>query len=472
VRAVHRTPRIVATGILGLLCMGAVVPDAAAQEAATTPVKTFGLAAVITKVVDSNPLIRAQRYDIQRAQVDVDELEGFWALPQVSFSSLSGVVPAARGNVVQSPDSSNDIDNLGPFYNFSVNAVLPLYTFGRLKHGAAAARQVVNARYAEGDKVRDDLTVEAVKAYWSFLTSDDLVDLFTEMSDSYGDLIEQAEEKDETGDIDPNDVFEIKSAQYEIDVVYLTSVETAGLVRRSLGDFLDLRPGEAYELTEADTPEINLTLDDLGALQARAAQRHPQLRALASAVSALDEAMQVERSNRWPVILVGGGFGWARSPNRDAQDNPFVFDEFNYTRVAAAFNVRWDLNFAKHDLNYIRRKLDRDATDARRKALQMKVNIDVHQALGRLLTQVQLLESARKSRRESRRWLRTAADDFDLGIGEAQPLIRAYRADYRLQATVIQSEYDLNVALAELALVLGDMSSYLTWVADGQIALD
>ena len=62
--------------------------------------------------------------------------------------------------------------------------------------------------------------------------------------------------------------------------------------------------------------------------------------------------------------------------------------------------------------------------------------------------------------------------DFDLGIGEAQPLIRAYRADYRLQATVIQSEYDLNVALAELALVLGDMSSYLTWVADGQIALD
>ena len=148
------------------------------------------------------------------------------------------------------------------------------------------------------------------------------------------------------------------------------------------------------------------------------------------------------------------------------------FDEFNYTRIAAAFNVRWDLNFAKHDLNYMRRKLDRDATDARRKALQMKVNIEVHEALGQVLTQSQLLEAARASRRESRRWLRTAGDDFDLGIGEAQPLIRAYRADYRLQATVIQSEYELNVALAELALVLGDMSSYLTWVADGQIALD
>ncbi len=469
-RAVRLTRPIAA--ILSVLALGTVVPDAAAQEATSAPVKTFGLAAVITKVVDGNPLVRAQRYDIQRAQIDVDELEGFWALPQVSFSSLSGVVPAARGNVVQSPDTSNDIDNLGPFYNFSVNAVLPLYTFGRLKHGAAAARKVVSARYAEGDKVRDDLTMEAVRAYWGVLVGEDLVELFTGMRDSYGDLIEQAEEKEETDDIDPNDVFEIKSAQYDIDMAYLTSVETLGLVRRSLGDFLELRPGEEYELTGAKTPAIGLSLDDLGALQARAAQRHPQLRALASAVSALEEAMQVERSNRWPIILVGGGFGWARSPNRDSQDNPFVFDEFNYTRIAAAFNVRWDLNFAKHDLNYMRRKLDRDAMDARRKALQMKVNIDVHQALGHLLTQSQLLEAARKSRRESRRWLRTAADDFDLGIGEAQPLIRAYRADYRLQGTVITSEYELNVALAELALVLGDMSSYLKWVADGQIAFD
>ena len=471
-RAVSLTRPIATVGILSLFALATVVPDAAAQEATSAPTRTFGLAAVISKVVDTNPLIRAQRYDVQRAQIDVDELEGFWALPQVSFSSLSGVVPAARGNVVQSPDTSNDIDNLGPFYNFSVNAVLPLYTFGRLKHGAAAARNVVNARYAEGDKVRDDLTIEAVKAYWGVLTSDALVELFTEMRDSYGDLIDQAEEKDETGDIDSNDVFEIKAAQYDIDLVYLTSVETADLVRRSLGDFMDLRPGEGYELSEADTPTIDLSLDDLGRLQARAAQRHPQLRALASAVSAMTEAMLVERSNRWPVVLVGGGFGWARSPNRDSQDNPFVFDEFNYTRIAAAFNVRWDLNFAKHDLNYMRGKLQRDATDARRKALQMKVNIEVHEALGHVLTQSQLLVAARGSRRESRRWLRTAADDFDLGIGEAQPLIRAYRADYRLQATVIQSEYDLNVALAELALVLGDMSSYLTWVADGQIALD
>ncbi|NKB87308.1 MAG: hypothetical protein GKS06_03700 [Acidobacteria bacterium] len=468
-------PRSVQRAVVVGLIAGLTVPgpgDLLAQQAEEPARRSFGLAAVVAKVVDANPLVRAHRLDSQRAQIDVDQLEGFWALPQVSFNSLSGVVPAARGNVVDSPDTANDLDNLGPFYNFSVNVVFPLYTFGRLEHGAAAARNIVTARNAEGDKARDDLSLQAIMAYWGVLAGEEYVDLFTEMNDSYDDLIVQAEEKVETNAIDLNDAFEIKSARFDVEALLLRAVQVERVVRRSLGEFLDLQPGEQYDLREAGTPEVKLTLEDLGRLQTIASSRHPQVRALKAVVNALDETMEIERSNRWPVILVGGGFGWARSPNRDSQDNPFVFDEFNYTRVAAAFNVRWDLNFARHDLNYMRRKLERDATESRRRALQMKINIEVHEALEAVLMQQQLLASARESRRESRRWLRTAADDFDLGIGEAQPLIKAYQADYRLQATVIQSEYDLNVALASLALVIGDMHSYLTWIADGQVALD
>jgi outer membrane protein TolC len=447
-------------------------PAAAQEQESEQPLPTFGLATVITKVVDQNPLVRAYEMDVQRAQLDVDQLEGFWALPQVNFDSYSGVVPAARGNVVESPDTANDLDNLGPFYRFSVGVALPLYTFGRLEHGARAARNLVSVRDAEGDKARDDLTLEAIRAYWGVLAGAELLEVMTDMTDSYDDLIEQANEKEEDGTIDPNDAYEIKSSRFDIRQAFLASVETERLVKRSLAMFLELPPGQDYALDPSPTPAVAVSIDDLSALQVAAAEQHPQLRALRSAVGALEEVMEVERANRWPLILVGGGFSWAHSPNRDAQDNPFVFDEFNYTRVAAAFNVRWDLNFAKHDLNIMRRKLERDATDARRRALQMRVDIEVHEALERVLRQEQLLAAARESRRESRRWLRAAADDFDLGIGEAQPLIKAYRADYRLQAAVIQSEYDLNVAVAELALVIGGMNSYLEWVADGQIALD
>ena len=130
------------------------------------------------------------------------------------------------------------------------------------------------------------------------------------MRSRYDDLIEQANEKEETGDIDANDAYEIRSALFDIDTAYLRAVETHRLVKRSLGSFLELQPGQEYALDEAGTPEIELTIADLPRLQALAARMHPDMRALGSAVAALDESIEIEKSNRWPLILVGGGFSW------------------------------------------------------------------------------------------------------------------------------------------------------------------
>ena len=79
---------------------------------------------------------------------------------------------------------------------------------------------------------------------------------------------------------------------------------------------------------------------------------------------------------------------------------------------------------------------------------------------------------ARQTRRVTRRWLRVAADNWDLGIGEAETLLKAYQADYRLQGVVIERQYELNVSLAELAAALGEFDLYLRWFRDGRVALE
>ena len=48
-----------------------------------------------------------------------------------------GVVPAAKGTIFDSPDTARDLDDLGPFVRFRLDATLPLYTFGRLTSGDA-----------------------------------------------------------------------------------------------------------------------------------------------------------------------------------------------------------------------------------------------------------------------------------------------------------------------------------------------
>lgn len=447
--------------------------DPAAVVPADGPVRSIGVAGALRVALDHSPLARATRLDADRARLDVEEVTSFWSVSQFGLGADAGIVPAARGDIFQSIDSSNDLNDLGPFYKFEIGAVFPIYTFGRLSHAADAARGKLSAEESQGRRSRDELGLEVVKAYWGLRAAQESLDVFGGMVERYYDeLLPEIEEKLEDIDIDPNDAYEVRAARYDIDKTWLDAVEQHRVVRRALAEFLGERPETRFELTDPDPPAILLQEEDLPRLREIAARHNPQLRALRSATGALQEAMELERAERFPVFLLGGGFSLAQAPGRDDQDNPFVWDDFNYRRIGAAFDVKWDLNFAQHRIDYLKRRFERDATAARAEALEQKIGIDVHRALERVLKWRRLLESARETRETTRRWLRTAFDDFDLGLGEAEPLIDAYRADYRLQGLVIESQYQLNISLAELAFAMGDFHTYLQWIAHGQASLE
>lgn len=479
--------RLPGTILLGLLAVSANVVKASpappwalqepgsAQTAETPagPEVQLGLDAAVSRAVARNPLTRAVGLDVERARVDLERFEDFWALPQVGLDGTAGLVPEARGDIFSSPDSSSDLGSLGPFFKVDLGVALPVYTFGRLQHARGAAGGALQAEELKAQRSRDELTLEVIKAYWGAQAAGEALELFREMRDRYNDeLLPEVEEKLESVDIDPNDAYEIRSARYDIDELWLSVVQRERVLTRALAELVGEPPGTRFDFTDLGAPEVTLGESSLEPLQALAARRNTQLMALHAGVGALEEAMQLERSNRLPVILLGGGLQWAKSPARDDQDNPFVNDDFNYRRIGAALNMKWDLNFARHRIDYVKRSFERDATAARADALAQKVSVDVHVALEKVLKYRALAESARETRVTTRRWLRTAFDDFDLGLGEAQALIKAYRADYRLQGKVIETQYQLNVSLAELALVTGDLHTYLQWVADGEVALE
>ncbi len=414
----------------------------------------------------NSPLARAHELDVERTRLDVQRFDGFWSLPQFTLNAQGGAVPEARGNPVFSPDSANAFSSFGPFVKLDIGFKIPLYGFGRISNAAAAARGALSAEEARLDQARNEIRLEVIKGYWGLAAAEAALEVAEDLRQSYEEILEQIEEKLADDAIDPNDAYEVQSSRYEIEKVYQEAFDGGRLVRRTIATFLGLADNALFTVVD-EAPESALSADDVAGLVARAARVSPQLRALHAAVDALGSAMDQARSERWPLIVVGGGFRLAYAPNRDDQTNPFAFDSFNYRQGGAALGARWDLNFAKHDIEYTRRKIQRDATEARAQALQMKVELDVRAAYAKLARSRMLLDTVIETRLVSRRWLRAAADEFDLGIGEAEPLVKAYRQDYRLRAQVVAQEYEFRIALVELAFVLGDFDLYLTWVENG-----
>lgn len=455
-----------------LLCQSAVAAQAGTPGPPDDPPgREISLRAAVDLILERNPLTRAKRLDVERARLDVTLFDKFWALPQFTFNGLTGVVPAARGDIFDSPDTSGDLGNLGPFFRANVGLAIPIYTFGRLRNAANLARGGLRLEEAKSLQTQNELALEVIKAYWGLVASERAFGVAEDMRDSYDSLLEKVDEKLEADEMDSNDAYQAQAGEFDVDKAYLDAVEMGRVVQHSLAVLLGEDSGVALLPTNKETPEIQLQVSDLERLVAIAELTNPELVSVREAIGALEAATKLERSNRWPMVLVGATFGIAQASGRDDQKNPFAFDEFNYKRIGAAFNVKWNLNFTRNSVEVAKRQIARDSTAAKAEALRGKIGIEVYQALERVLKNVQLVDSAKAARRFSRRWLRTAFDSWDLGIGEAQPMLKAYAADYRLQAQVVETQYQLDVSLAELALVTGDLHSYLRWIADGTVAL-
>ena len=192
---------------------------------------------------------------------------------------------------------------------------------------------------------------------------------------------------------------------------------------------------------------------------------------MTAATRALAAKVELERRSRNPVLFIAGGIGYAHAGNRDEQDNPWVNDDFNYARIGAEIGVKWDANLYRRGIDVSEARAEHRALLEQLEALRAKVGVEARRALREVRRTSALLDSARSSLKAAKSRLRLELDNWETGVGEVSDVIDAYEKYYRLRVEEPQREHDLNVALARLGFVLGDVNLYLGWVHDGKVSL-
>ena len=171
-------------------------------------------------------------------------------------------------------------------------------------------------------------------------------------------------------------------------------------------------------------------------------------------------------------MFVRGGFRWGQAGNRTDQTNPFVVDNFNYRSLGGLVGLRWDLDFLGHRNEVRQGEAGRDALDRRRDLLVSKLGAEVAEIFAEAQSGFDLLRAAEASVDAARTWLRVSFDNWDLGIGEIDRLLKAHQAFYRYRAIEIEQEFRYNESLARLSLAIGDADRYVDWIDDGRVTLD
>lgn len=436
--------------------------------------RSYTLEDAVRTAVERNPVGRALEHELTGARMDLRRANVQRYAPKLSFQLFSGLTPEARGDIFSSPDLQTDLDGLGPFARFSLELVQPLFTFGQAGSAVRAAERWVEVQEHRKRYVLQDLAFETVRAFWSMRATARAVKVADESRERYETLLSniQARLEKQDSEVDDNDLLEAKSYYFDIVKLQEDSREGRAYAVEVFRALLDLDQETEISLAEEGSPRFGLDEGTMDLAVQAAYGLREDVRSADSGLQALQARVDLEKRQRFPIVFLAAGLRYAHAGNRQDQTNPFVADDFNYRSLGATLGLSWNPDLLLHNAEVGKAAAEVRAAAEKTRSLRRQVRLDVSRAYLEARKKEALLEAAKESHAAAKTWLRTSMDNWDLGIGDAFRLLRAYQGYYRTLRTEIESEYEFNVSLARLSRELGDVDLYLRWIRNGQVTLE
>ncbi|HEY7726577.1 MAG TPA: TolC family protein [Anaeromyxobacteraceae bacterium] len=395
--------------------------------------------------------------EVSAAHADEALAAALRVLPSASATLLLGPAPRARGSVTDSPDDNRSLRHLGPFGRAEVQAVQPLYTFGRLEAAADAARAGVRAREALAGDTAAQVQLRVVQLWWGTALARRLLAVAADVAEALDEAERRVDKALESGDgeVVPADRQRLRLFRGQLRLREAEARKGLELARLALAATLGLEPARLSLREEPLEAPPGSAPDEARAL-ADAERRRPDLRALDAAIAAREAEVRSEEAARWPQLFLAGVFRYGLAPNRDIQRNPWVHDDFNLLEVGAAVGLRQDLALSLLSARAEKARAERATLLLQRAGLARLVRVQVSGTLAELRAAQVRAAAARDALAAGRALFRAVRLDFAAGLVEARILLESYALFVQSQLDAAQADHDLLVARARLDQVTGE----------------
>jgi outer membrane protein TolC len=438
-----------------------------ARPSTGNKVEQLDLRASLLRALKSHPDLGVPRADIQQAQADLQRARA-GRFPRGEIVSTGGLISGAkRGNApgnlpseldpLFSPDKTTDLDDLGPFVRVDIQLEQPIYTFGKLDLGVAAARDGLAARRAALRQQRAETILEVKRLFYAYQLTRELLRLLREIHADFAEAVEKAEERltAEEGTVTQADVLKLKLglARMTRQILTLEQQQRAALAgyRRSLG-----LPADA-NVQPADAPLQPVQVARLPALSRleKVAFERPEWRSVEMGLKSRDKRVELARRKWYPDIFVAGLLRYAYAPGRADITNPFLYDPYNMLEGGLFVGVRQGLDFAVTAAEIEQADAEAARLRAQQHAARLGLPVEIRNAYFEYRERAEALKVAQQERQQSRALAAITLANFRLGLGEARDVLEALGFYAAGGSEFHRAVHDYNLAVARLSRALG-----------------
>lgn len=417
-------------------------------------------------------LARSDEVGIKRSELAAAEADKAVAfairfLPEFNANIPLGVVPGAR---LTDPTNKNDITqikagsnrgitDLGPFIRVEVNALQPLWTWGRLQAASDAAEAGAKARGYLVDDTANAIRTRVLQLVMGIRLTSRLLAIGADVQGALkeADARVQKSLKANDGEITPEDRYRIEIFRSQLTQRLADGERALRVARVGLAatlamepDQLQLRDDPLPDTAQIKSPDLPLALSD-------SERMRPDLKALDNGILAKEADVKASRGELFPQVGLVGQFAWSRAPGRDIITNPYVGDYFNALTIGAALGIRQNLSFWTIITRTNKKEAELDTLRKQRAGAVRGIHVEVETAVADLNAAITKREASAKAVTAGRSWFRSATLNFGVGVADGRDLIDAYRGYAEAQFGDAQATFDLLAAQSRLEQVTGKM---------------
>jgi outer membrane protein len=351
----------------------------------------------------------------------------------------------------------NAITPRGVFTRTEIKLVQPIYTFGKISAGVAAAESGVKASQNRQLGLVADLELNVRRAYWGAKLAREIL---ATLDEGIG-YLDQAQKKieeelaDGSGDASVTDRLRLRTMRAEIDARVLEARRMADLARGGLRALIGPSAPADFDVDADSLQGLNIPSRTLAQYEEGSLQFRPEVKALEHLVAAKRALADVEYRRQYPDIVLIGTAAYAYASSVDTPHNAFANDPFHTMGAGLAAGFRMPLDLGQKNAHAAKLRAEAEEAEQRRREALGGISFEVEKAHTELKEAEERMKVVQKGEKAGRQWIAAVAQNIAVGLSEAKDFSDALLAFFQARVRSLQSMYDYNVAAAALTRATG-----------------
>ena len=414
----------------------------------------------IEKGIQNSGQVEYESGKVDLAQNRIKQARSRRILPNLELNTQHGVVPGvesdrqdlSEGEYYLDPNLTNDWDNWAIFTRAELTATQPVFTWGALSSVVQAAEAGARAASFEFDAVKAEAGLQLFELYYSYLLSIEISRILEDANDKLEQVQNEIDRMKEEGssELEEADVFKLQIFQSEF-VTQRTEVqESLDYIRRVWDYALQAEPGVVYVPDSEFLDPVPYELETYDYYQQNAMKERPELMGVQYGISALEERLEAERAQQFPLLFLGITGSFAHTPNRPRQTNPFIRNTTNYGSVGVGFGIRQNLNIFSLRASVDKARIEYKRVNDLEKAVSDRIILDLNERYKEAVVAETKLQQTEEALTTARQWVRNEQLNYDIGFGDVENYLDAVQKELELRLKLKQTTFELNKKVAAL----------------------